>query len=270
MPAPFDSCLYEGEVLHRRLRPFGHKFRYRLFWLYLDIDEIGAIACRIRWFSHNRFNLVSFHDRDHGAGDGGPLRPWLERRLREAGIAAPPGNVRLLCFPRLFGYVFNPLSVWYCFDRHGAPLAILYEVHNTFGERHGYLIPWAVADRARVNNRVHQACDKRLFVSPFFPAAGRYRFAVTLPEGGMSLSILYETQEGPMLAATQRGRRQSLTAASLLGAVARYPLMTVKIIAAIHWQALRLLAKGARLQKRPPAPAELVTVTEVAGLDQAA
>ena len=254
----FASCLYLGAVVHRRLKPFGHRFRYRVFWLYLDIDEIPALVRRIPWFSHNRFNLAAFYDRDHGPGDGGALRPWLEQRLAAAGIAQPLGSVRLLCFPRLFGFVFNPLSVWYCFDSAGRPLAILYEVCNTFGERHGYLIPWAAGPSVTSAN---QACAKRFFVSPFFPATGRYRFALTLPEGAMTLSILYDTAEGTALCAWQRGRCENLSAGNLARALLLYPLMTFKVIAAIHWQALRLWLKGARLQTRPPAPAGAITVT---------
>lgn len=255
----FASCLYRGAVVHRRLRPFAHRFRYRVFWLYLEIDEIPALVRRIPWFSHNRFNMTAFYDRDHGPGDGGALRPWLEQRLSGAGISEPLGSARLLCFPRLFGFVFNPLSVWYCFDRAGRPLAILYEVSNTFGERHGYLIPWAADPSATA---VNQACAKRFFVSPFFPATGRYRFALTLPAGAMTLSILYDTAEGTALCAWQRGRRENLSAGTLARALLLYPLMTLKVIGAIHWQALRLWLKGARLQTRPPAPADAVTVTE--------
>ncbi len=254
----FNSCLYLGAVVHRRLKPFGHRFRYRVFWLYLDIDEIPALARRIPWLSHNRFNLVGFYDSDHGPGDGGPLRPWIEQRLSAAGIEEPLGAARLLCFPRLLGYVFNPLSVWYCFDRAGRPLAILYEVSNTFGQRHGYLIPWVAGPSAASAN---QSCAKRFFVSPFFPATGRYRFALTLPDKAMTLSILYDTADGTALAAYQRGRRESLSAKSLARALALYPLMTIKVIAAIHWHALRLWLKGARLQPLPPAPENDVTVT---------
>ncbi len=258
-PAAHDnSCLYIGAVAHRRLKPFGHRFRYRVFWLYLDIDKIPTIARKIPWLSHNRFNLVGFHDSDHGPGDGQALRPWLEQRLRAAGIKEPLGGARLLCFPRLFGIVFNPLSVWYCFDRAGRALAILYEVSNTFGQRHGYLIPWTAGPSAASAN---QSCAKRLFVSPFFPATGRYRFAVTLPNEAMTLSILYDTAEGTVLAAYQRGRRRPLSARNLAWAIALYPLMTIKVIAAIHWQALRLWLKGARLQPQPPAPSEAITVT---------
>jgi hypothetical protein len=263
---PLGSWLYLGAVVHRRLKPFGHRFRYRVFWLYLDIDEIPSLVRRIPWFSHNRFSLAAFHDRDHGPGDGGALRPWLEQRLAAAGIAEPLGSVRLLCFPRLFGFVFNPLSLWYCFDSAGRPLAILYEVCNAFGERHGYLIPWAAG---RSVTSANQACAKRFFVSPFFPATGRYRFALTLPEGAMTLSILYDTAEGTALSAWQRGRRENLSAGNLARALLFYPLMTFKVIAAIHWQALRLWLKGARLQSRPPAPADAITVSRAAAATSA-
>ena len=141
------SSVYFGTVLHQRLRPVRHELSYRVFSLLLDLDEIPALAARLRLFSHNRFNLFSFHDRDHGARRPGPSRLHIEGQLARAGIALDGGAIRLLCFPRVLGYVFNPLSIYFCHHRDGELRAILYEVKNTFGEQHGYLIP--VSQRRR-------------------------------------------------------------------------------------------------------------------------
>ena len=135
------STLYAGIVTHRRVRPRPHRLRYRVFWMLLDLDEIGQLPRRLRLFSHNRFNALSFFDTDHGDGSGRPLRDQVEGHLRAAGLATDGGAIRLFCMPRVFGYGFNPLSVYFCYQRDGSLAALLYEVHNTFRERHSYLIP---------------------------------------------------------------------------------------------------------------------------------
>ena len=150
------STLYVGSVMHRRLRPRRHRLRYRVFWMLLDLDEIDRLPHIFRLFSRNRFNAVSFHDTDHGDGGATPLRAQVERHLAAAGIALDGGAIRLLCMPRIFGYGFNPLSVYFCYERNGLLAAILYEVHNTFGERHSYLIPTGKSADAVID----QKCPK--------------------------------------------------------------------------------------------------------------
>lgn len=252
------SCLYFGRVVHQRLMPFRHRLAYRVFSLYLDIDELPALSRRLRVFSHNRWNLFSFRDRDHGAGDGAGLRPWLESRLAEAGIDLEGGAVRLLCFPRLLGYVFNPLSIWFCYHKSGPLAAVLYEVHNTFGQRHSYLIP---VDRARSPRApIEQSCDKGFYVSPFIGMTATYHFRLTEPDDRLSVLIRQWTPEGELLTASQTGRRQPLVDATLLRAFLTYPLMTLQVMAGIHWHAFRLWRKGATLVPRPAAPAQELTV----------
>jgi len=255
MDRQLQSCLYVGHVMHRRLRPFGHRFRYRIFSFYLDLDELEILPRHLRFFSYNRWNLVSFRDRDHGPRDGRPLRPWIEAELTAAGIAGPFGAIRLLCFPRLLGYVFNPLSLWFCHAADGRLVAVLYEVSNTFGERHGYLIPIAWD----TNGVIEQCCDKQLYVSPFMPMKAHYRFRLKAPDERLAVAILETVAEQPTLAATQMGRRRSLTSRSLTRVLLSHPLMTFKVIGAIHWQALRLWLKGARPVPRPASPRVAVT-----------
>ena len=243
------SCLYVGSVMHRRLRPFVHRFTYRVFSLYLDLDELAGLSRRLALFSHNRWNLLGFRDRDHGPRDGSPLRPWAEAQLAAAGLAGPYGAIRLLCFPRLLGYVFNPLSVWFCHDGAGRLLAVIYEVSNTRGQHHAYTI--AVGQGGPANAPLEQGCAKLFHVSPFIPMAARYHFRLREPSDRLAIAILESVAEGPILAATHTGRRRGLTDRNLAAALLGHPLMAVKVIGAIHWQALRLWLKGARVQSRP-------------------
>ncbi len=163
MSAP--PALFVGTVAHRRLRPRRHYLRYRAFWLLLDIDDIDAVSARLRLLSKNRFNLFSIHDADHGDGSGRPLQDQVDAELRAAGVDLGGGRIRLLFMPRILGYVFNPLSVFFCYDRDDCLVAILYEVHNTFGERHIYTLPVSSSSPGPLVQR----CAKRFYVSPFLP-----------------------------------------------------------------------------------------------------
>ncbi|MBB4265833.1 DUF1365 domain-containing protein [Roseospira visakhapatnamensis] len=256
------SALYRGAVMHRRLRPRRHRLDYRVFSALLDLDDLPDMSRRLRWFAHNRFAPVSFHDRDHGPGDGAPLRPWVEAELARAGLDLGGGPIRVLCYPRLWGYVFNPLTVYFCHHPDGRLGAVLHEVNNTFGDRHCYLIPVADADgHAPV---VRQTCDKRMYVSPFMEMETTYHFRIRPPAETVSVVIRQTDAEGTILVASFTGDRAPLTDRALAAAVARHPLMTVKVMAGIHWEALKLFAKGMRLRPRGTAPADLVTVVRPA------
>lgn len=229
-----------------------HRFDYRVFALLLDLDDLAGVAGRLRLFGYNRRALLSFHDRDHGPRDGRPLRPWIEARLAESGIDAQGGPIRILCYPRLWGYVFNPLSVYFCHAADGRLAAVVYEVHNTFADAHSYVLPVAADHHAGAP--IRQACDKCLHVSPFIPMDARYHFRLSEPAERLALTIRETVAGQDLLVAAVVGRRRPLTDASLLRAVLAHPLMTMKVIAAIHWQALRLWAKGVRVPRRPPPP----------------
>ncbi|RCW70216.1 DUF1365 domain-containing protein [Pseudorhodoferax soli] len=250
-----SSALYTGVVSHQRLRPLRHRLRYRVFSLLLDLDELPALAARLRLFSLDRFNLFSFHRRDHGAGEPEGPRAHVERQLRAAGLPVG-GAIRLLAMPRILGYAFNPLAVYFCHAPAGALQAILYEVNNTFGERHSYLIP---VDPAQDSAWVNQRCDKRMHVSPFLPLDMHYRFRVRPPGEQLSIGVQTHDAQGAVLLARLDARRRPLTDGALLRAFCTHPLLTFKVIAAIHWEALQLWCKGARLHPRPPAPAEPVS-----------
>lgn len=248
------SGIYEGSVMHRRLSPSQHAFRYRVFSLLLDLDELPKLG-QSRLFTVNRWGLFSFHDKDHG--DGRPLREWLKAQLARAGIVAD-GPVRLLCYPRILGYVFNPLSVWFCHEETGALKAIVYEVHNTYGERHAYVLP---ADGSKL---VRQTCPKDFYVSPFLSGDCSYAFRVRPPADEVLISITEQEQGKPILTALFSGRRKAFSKVNLFSTFLRYPLMTLKVIVAIHFEALRLMRKGIR---RHPHASEIQPALETAARD---
>ena len=252
------SHAYVGHVVHKRLRPRRHGFRYRVFCLCLDVDEIDALAARLRFFSRNRRNLLSFHDRDFGSRDGTAVAVYARAMLSEAGLAAAGHRIELLCYPRLFGYVFNPLSVYFCHDASGALGAVIYEVSNTFGERRSYVI--AASPEGRL---VHsQRCSKEMYVSPFTDSAGTYDFHIAPPSDEVVVGVALRGPEGPSLKTHFRGRRVPLSDGAILRLVARHPLMTFKVIAAIHFEALRLWLKRVPVFAHTRSPAFAVSVVK--------
>lgn len=244
----FASGLYPGVVTHTRLRPRGHRLRYRIFMLLLDLDELDVLDGALRLFAHNRFALTGFHEADHLDGSGTSLKAQVEAYLTRAGIAHG-GPVRMLAMPRILGGVFNPLTVYFCHRTDGVLSAILYEVTNTFGERHSYLIEAG-----------QQRCDKGFYVSPFMDMDLIYAFAVVPPGERASVAVDVHDAEGLVLATAFAGTRVELSDAALFRAWRTHPLMTLGVMAAIHWEALKIWRKGERVRRRPTAPAGLVTV----------
>ncbi|MDX2225178.1 MAG: DUF1365 domain-containing protein [Rhodospirillaceae bacterium] len=252
----YASCFYAGTVMHRRVRPRKHRLSYRVFSMLLDLDELPRLDREVSGFGHNRWRPISFFDRDHGPGEAAPLKAWVERQLAAAGIDADGGPIRLLCYPRIFGYAFNPLSVYFCYRRSGELSAILYQVNNTFHQRHSYLIP--VADPGA--EVIRQSCGKNLYVSPFIEMAMTYHFRVRPPGETVAMAINETDCDGALLFASFSGTRIALSAQALRRLVASFPLLTLKVIGGIHWEALKLWLKGVPLVRRPPPPAEPVSV----------
>ena len=251
------SALYAGSVSHQRFAPKPHRLRYSMFQLLLDLDEAQTLARRLRLFSVNRFNVFSHHDRDHGEGRPGALRAWVEDTLQESGIAIDGGRILLLCMPRLFGHVFNPLSLYFCHRPDGELAAVLCEVNNTFGERHSYLIE---ADPL-AKGVIRQSCAKAFHVSPFMDMAMTYEFELTEPGEGIRTTVRGSDPRGaPLIVASYVGRRRMLSDGALLGILIGFPLQTLKVVAAIHFEALRLWLKGVKLRPRPPAPPTPLTL----------
>jgi uncharacterized protein len=251
----FRSSLYVGTVMHRRLSPRDHKFRYRAFWLLIDLDELPELATRLRLFSHNRRNLFGLRDIDHGDGSATPLRVQVEQHLAEAGIVMAGGSIKLLCMPRTLGYSFNPLSVYFCYRADASLAALVYEVHNTFGERHSYLIPVDAAC-----GTIRQRCRKALYVSPFMDMDMRYEFQVRRPAERLAIAIRVNAAAGAIMHASLAGLRLELTDRVLFRMIMTIPAITLKTTAAIYWEALRLWLKGLPPRGRPTPPKSIVTV----------
>jgi DUF1365 family protein len=253
------GLILSGRVMHARHVAPKLRFTYRIWMLALDLDRIGEVAAATRLFAHNRFAPVALHDRDHGPRDGTALRHWVAGRLAEAGLGEFGARIHFVAIPRLFGYGFNPIASYYCHDREGRLGAILHQVKNTFGDQHCYLLPVGREGELR-----HHA-TKRMHVSPFHDMQGGYRFACRAPDfsrtdGMLSLAIGYAGPEGPRMSAVMRLRAAPLTAGALARAVAAQPFNAVKVIAAIHWQAVKLWRGGARFHRAPAPPVEPVSL----------
>jgi DUF1365 family protein len=233
------SAIYRGAVAH--VRPGKHRLRYRVFMLALDLDELEPLDRTLNLFKHNRAALLSLHDRDHAHRRRQPIRPQIEALLREAGLDGDGGRIVLVTMPRILNYVFNPLSVYFCYRRNGSLAALVHEVSNTFGERHFY----ALAAEAQAG-RAQQSCRKEFFVSPFLESDLRYHFDVIAPGERVRVAIVARRGDETALTASFEGARLELTDANILRAWAGNPLMTFKVIAGIHWEALKMVMKGVR------------------------
>jgi uncharacterized protein len=252
------SGLYVGRVSHTRVKPRKHALAYRVFMLLVDLDELPALA-RLKTLGVGRFNLFGFDPRRFGDGSGTSLKAQVEATLAAAGIAHG-GPVRMLAMPQILGRAFNPLTVYFCHGADRALSAILYEVNNTFGERHSYLIP---APNAAL---VKQACAKQFYVSPFMDMDLSYAFRILRPEERVLVAVDTSDADGLVLAASFSGERRPLSDGQLLKAWLTHPWMTLGVVAAIHVEALKIWLKGEKVRVRPPAPAQAVTVAPQAKL----
>ncbi len=251
-PPRAAAVLYPGEVIHQRLNPFGHRFSYRVFSLLLDLDRLCEIDRISRLLSVNRAGLVAFHDKDHAELGNETAREYTDRLLAGAGLPRRAARVLLLAYPRILGYVFNPIAVYFAYDELDRLVALIYGVRNTFGERHSYVALVEPGDLSEAG--IRQSRRKRFHVSPFIGMEARYHFRILPPGRSVRLRI-HETEAGaPLLAATFSGNARSLTTTNLIACLLQFPFMTWKIIVGIHWEALKLWAKGARFISGPPAP----------------
>ena len=233
-----NSCIYNGEVTHTRFKPVRHFLKYKTFSLLIDLDEINELNSKISIFSHNRFNVFSFYDKDHGERDGSNLKKWVLTNIRKFNIEGKINKIKILCYPRIFGYVFNPLSIFYCYEKDKLK-AIFYEVKNTFNEQHTYIF------KIKNNEEINQKCKKRFYVSPFMDMETQYNFKLINPNNKLSVFIKQTDSKGTILTATQTGDKKEFNFNQLLKNFFKYPLMTIKIISSIHYEALLLWKKGA-------------------------
>ncbi len=239
-----ETCIYKGFVTHKRFKPVKHFFSYKTFSILFDLNELDDLHKKLTFFSFNKFNLLSFYNRDHGDRDGTNLSNWVKNQLKKNNINLEISKIKLLCFPRIFGYVFNPLSIFYCYEL-GKLKAIMYEVKNTFNEQHTYI--FLVNQKSKI---INQYCDKKFYVSPFIEMETDYYFRLSEPDEQLRVLIKQTDKKDKVLVASQYGIKQDFTAKQLIINLFTHPLMTFKIIIAIHFEALRLWKKGAIFQKR--------------------
>ena len=239
-----ETCIYTGNVSHRRFKPIKHYFSYKTFSVLFSLEELEILEKKISVFSYNRFNLFSFYNKDHGDRSGNNLSEWVKKNLKQNNLNFNISKIKLLCFPRIFGYVFNPLSIFYCYDNINLK-AILYEVKNTFNEQHTYIFP--VDQNSKI---ISQHCNKKFYVSPFIEMETDYNFRLTEPNNRLKIYIKQTDKVGKVLIACQTGKKQIMSTKQLLINFLFHPMMTFKIMFAIHFEALRLWKKGAIFKKK--------------------
>jgi len=239
------SSIYNGTVIHKRFKPKSHFFKYKVFSLLLDLSELDHLDKTVKFFSFNKFNLISFFEKDHGDRDGSPLIERVKKNLNDNGIYSKNIRIKLLCYPRIFGYVFNPLSVFYIYDINEKLISILYEVKNTFGEQHTYI--FKIEDDSKL---FQHNCSKKFHVSPFIEMNCNYFFRLLKPGEKLSIIIDQYHENDKILYASQDGSRKNLNSKELLKSYLKHPLMTFKIISAIHFEAFKLWTKGIKFIKK--------------------
>ena len=242
--------IVRGEVVHKRVHPRQHKLSYRVFSLLLDVDQIDDTAARLKFFSLDRFNIFSVKQKDHGFRDGSSLSKFAWNIVDKAGVSEQVASIEVLLYPRLFGFAFNPLTVYFCNDGEGQPVLLIYEVRNTFGEFLTYVLH---AGRNRNGTYTHNT-RKLFYVSPFNNVEGDYTFHVAKADQELTVGVALSTAANPILRTHFRGKKRQLSDASLLRCLYQYPLMTLKVVWGIHWEALKLWRKGLPLRDRPDAP----------------
>lgn len=252
-----QARLYLGKTTHLRTEPRAHRFSYTVFQILVDIDHLDTAFEGLKTLRRGRFGLFSFAERDHGARDGSSLRVWVQGVLDQLGLQVQTHRISLLCFPRVLGFVFNPISLFFVHDDKNVLRAVIYEVNNTFGQTHAYALPTKDLD---VN---YQEADKALYVSPFYRVEGGYKFTVTDPKERFHLTILKQVGGEIDFTATLIAKRQPLTDAQLLKLFLTMPFMTLGVVFAIHWEALRLWIKGAVFGARPPGPQASISLGKI-------
>lgn len=258
------AYLIHGQVMHERMRPVKHRFVYPVFYIRVNLARLNETTSR--WFGLNKWRVVSLFTKDYGARDGSDLQVWMRTILKDAGIKAN-GEIWLQTFPRIFGFVFNPVSFWYCYDTSGELRAVLAEVNNTFGETHRYLL--SAPDQKIITAELELQCQKKLHVSPFFPVHGEYRFKFRESDNATSVSLNYVDEEGLLLKTAVGGKSVPMTPKQLRHAVLMQPWLTFQIIVGIHWQAFKLWLKRVPYFTKPAPPDQAITLPSKANLTSA-
>ena len=240
-----NSSIYNGTVIHKRFKPKSHFFKYKVFSILLDISELQIMDKHLKIFSYNKFNIISFYDLDHGPRDGTSVKDWVIKNLKINKIDTDDIKIKILCYPRIFGYVFNPLSVFFIYNKYSELISVLYEVKNTFDEQHTYIFK-----TKKDENLIQHMCKKKFHVSPFIEMDCTYFFRILKPCNKISVIIDQHDKDGKILYASQDGTKIDLNNKNLIKAYLKHPFMTFKIILAIHFEAFKLWAKGIKFVKK--------------------
>ena len=240
-----NSAIYNGQVIHKRFRPKIHSFKYNVFSLLIDLSELEMLDKQVNFFSYNKLNLISFYDKDHGERDGSSLIDWVQGNLKKNNINNENIKIKILCYPRIFGFVFNPLSIFYVYNLDNNLISILYEVKNTFGEQHTYIFRVE-----KDTNLIQNNCSKKLHVSPFIEMNCHYFFRLLKPGNKISVIIDQYNNSDKILFASQDGVRTDFNSKYLIKSYLKHPIMTFKIIIAIHYEAFKLWTKGIKFVKK--------------------
>lgn len=236
--------------MHARFTPKKYRLSQKIFMFYLDLDELDGLAKRSRFFSHNRFDLFDFRDSDHFPGESGSLRENFFAYLKTQGVTRMPAKVRMLTNVRVLGYVFNPVSFYFCFDEQDQPLQLVAEVGNTFGEQKPYFLG---ADK-RVGDHYIDRQAKHYYISPFIPLDAELDFHVELPQDRFVIRVDDWREGEKFFISSMTGRKRPFSDKNLLKMAACYPMVTLQVIAMIHWHAFRLWMKGVPHHKKEERP----------------
>ena len=240
-----ESCIYTGFVTHRRFTPLRHFFSYKTFSILFDLDELDELNKKINFFSLNSFNLFSFYNEDHGERNGSDLKDWVNKSLKKYNISLDISKIKLLCFPRIFGYVFNPLSVFYCYEGDKLKV-ILYEVKNTFNEQHTYI--FLVDENAKI---ISQNCNKKFYVSPFIEMEARYKFFNKMEKDKININIeLFDKNNKKVITASQYGKFINFNSKNMLKFIYFNPLLGFKVMLGILYEAVKIVFKGGKYVPR--------------------
>ena len=242
-----NTSLYSTTIVHERFNHFKNKFKYSVLSMYIDHDELQFLAKKLKIFSYNRFNLFSYYEMDHGYRDGRTLRQFIEKSLISKNIFFKNLKIKIFCFPRILGYAFNPLSIIYCFDNNKI-IAIFYEVKNTSNEQHTYYF----ADNKKKDIREYNhKCNKNFYVSPFIGMKALYKFKNLLPNNKISINIdLFDENEKKILTASQYGKKINLNSFTLSKQLIFNPLVIIKVIFGIIYEAIFIIIKGGKYYSR--------------------